>query len=78
MLFIFITLYFTSLVLTYLYNWEFVPFDYLHPVPPSPTPCTYLISFSMSLFVFEVQLVYNSMLVPVTQHNDLIFQYISK
>ena len=40
---------------TYLfYNWKFVPFDGLHPIPPPPTsplvPTT-LISFSLSLFL---------------------------
>ena len=29
-------------------------------------------------FVFEVQLTYNAMLVPVIQHNDLILLNISK
>ena len=29
-------------------------------------------------FVFEVKLTYNTMLLPVTQHSDLIFLYITK
>ena len=43
-----------------------------------PLVTTNLISFSVSLFVFEVQWIYNTMLVPVIQHGDSIFLYISK
>ena len=32
----------------------------------------------MSLLVFEIQLTYNTISVPVTQHSDSIFLYISK
>ena len=50
MLIIFIILYITSLVLTY--NWEFLPFDYLHPIPkPLLLLVINLISFSMTLFL---------------------------
>lgn len=36
------------------YTWEFVPFDHLHPIPPSLTPkgnCKYDLFFSMSLSI---------------------------
>ena len=49
-LIIFIIFYITSLVLTY--NWELLPFDYLHPVPkPLLLVVINLISFSMTLFL---------------------------
>ena len=61
------------------YNWKFLPFDCLHPIKTSPPPViTNLISFSMNMFVFEVLSTYDTVLVPVTQHSDLIFLYISK
>ena len=56
------------------YNWKFLPFDCLHPIKTSPPPViTNLISFSMNMFVFEVLSTYDTVLVPVTQHSDLIF-----
>ena len=43
---------------------------------PLPLVTTNLISYSMSLFGFEVLLTYSTMLVPITQHSDSIFLYI--
>ena len=70
---------------TYLsYNWKWVPFDCFHPILPPPPPASgnhksdLFFFFSMSLFVFEVSLTYNTLLVPVTQHRDSVFLYISK
>ena len=118
--------YITSLVL--IYNWKFVPFDYLPPIFPPPHPLTLLITnliyFSMSsyasffagvlrsqhmevprpqikpthhssdpshhsdntrfltlcghkrttsLYTFEVELTYNTLLAPGTQHSDSLF-----
>ena len=40
------------------YNWKFLPFEYLHQIPP-PLPCPFLVStnlfsFCMSLLMFDV------------------------
>ena len=74
-------LYITSLVLNYLIAtnlYLLVTFIQFSPLPLPALVTTKSTSFSMSLFVFEVQLTYNTMLVPVTHHSDLIFLYISK
>ena len=68
------------------YNWKFAPFDCLHPISilpqPMPLVTTNLIIFFYKfifclLIVFEVDFTYNSVLVPGTQRNYLIFLYIS-
>ena len=66
-LLMFIVLYITSLVLVC--NWKFVPLNYFYPVPHHPPflATTNLISFSMSLFVFEIHWTYNTTLVPIIQ-----------
>ena len=50
-----IMLYFTALVLTYLYIWKFGPCNHLLPIPlphPPPLATTSLISFSTKFFFF--------------------------
>ena len=59
-----------------------MPFDCFLPIPCPPTPTfgnhkSDFLNFFLSLFVFEVSLTYNTMLVSVMQHGDLIFPYIS-
>ena len=82
MLIIFIMLYYYILGVYLSHSWKFVPFDCFHPILALPYPqslaVTNLISFSVSLFVFEALLTYITMLVSVTQHSNLIFLYISK
>ena len=62
------------------YNWKFVPFDCLHVISPPytllPLVTTNLIFFSYEFYLFLMTS--NTMLVPVIQHVDLIFLYISK
>ena len=67
----FIMLYITSLEL--IYNWKFVPLNYFYLVPHhSPLlATTNLISFSMSLSVFEIEWTYTT-LIPVIQCNGLV------
>ena len=36
------------------YNWKFVPFDHLSPIPPTPTSGNHKSDLFLSLFVFEV------------------------
>lgn len=55
-------------------------FACLYPVPLLPPSATNLV-FShelVYLFVFEVEFTYNTMLVPVAEHRDLMFLYILK
>ena len=50
------------------------PFSYHLP----PLVTTNLISFSMNLFIFELQLAYNTLLVPGAQYSDWVFLYTTK
>ena len=56
------------------YNWEFIHFYCLHPIPPPPTPTSgnHKSDIFFYEFVFEVQLTYNTMLVPFT---SIVIQY---
>ena len=67
------------------YKWKFLPFITFiqFPLPrPLSLVTTNLISSSLSLFfffffcLFEVQLTYNTILVPSKQYTDLVFIYI--
>ena len=63
-------------------NWQFVPFDCLHPIPIPPPPLlvtTNLISFSVTLFAcFGSIIDLQHLLVPVAQYNDSIILYMFK
>ena len=74
-------LYVTSLVLTFLITTRlylliaFIQF----PLPQSPAWQPHIwFFFFLNLFIFEVSLPYNTLLVSLVQHSDSVFLYISK
>lgn len=68
-----------SLLLIYRITGSLYLFDHLHPIPTpllSASGSQHISDLFFYKFVFEVQVTYNTILVPITQHRNLIFPYI--